>query len=153
MVPVTTPVPPTATPARTPTVAVSGTPTSVASPTASATPDSVTLTRYWLGRTVAHPGDTVSVNYAIQNGTGKQTQLALGISMKSSSSPSWSSGFADPSHDVTAMVGPGSSTHERFFTLPSGLASGTYDVAWGLRDAAGRQVSVASESAALRVVK
>jgi hypothetical protein len=106
-----------------------------------------------LGETTAHPGDTISVSYAIDNGTGQQAQLVLGVSMKASSDISWSSGFADPTHDVTAIVSTGHSTHERFFTLPATLTPGIYDVAWGLRDAAGNQVAVVSGAGALHVVK
>jgi hypothetical protein len=131
----------------------SPTPGVTASPTSSATSATVTLTRYWLGQTSAHPGDTLSVGYAISNGTGQQAQLTLGISMKPSSAPSWTSGFADPSHDVTAIVAVGNSTHKRYFTLPTSLAPGSYDVAWGLRDASGAQVAVVSTTEALQVVK
>lgn len=140
-------------PIATPAHATPGPTVVTSSPTPSPTSDTVTLARYWLGGTTAHPGDTISVGYAIENGTGQQAQLVLGISMKASSDISWNSGFADPSHDVTAIVPAGHSTHERFFTLPTTLAPGTYDVAWGLRDAAGAQVAVVSDAAALRVVK
>jgi hypothetical protein len=129
------------------------TPTASATALASPTAGTATLTRYWLRKTVARVGETISVSYAIDNASGHEMSLALGVSMKASSSPSWIAAFADPAHDVTAAVAPGSSTHERFFTLPPGLAPGSYDVAWGLRDSAGQQVTVVSTAGALHIVK
>jgi hypothetical protein len=149
IIPVSTPV--RATPP--PSWATVATVSSTSTPAASSTADTLTLTRYWLGGATAHPGSTVSVKYAIDNGTGQQQQVSLGVSMKATSDPSWGSAFADPAHDVTAIVSPGSSTHERFFTLPPTLAPGAYDVSWGLRDAAGNQLAVVATAAVLHVVK
>lgn len=151
MVPISTPA--HATPSPTPNTTAGPTPSATASSTPSATSDTITLTRYWLGQTSAHPGDTILVEYAVSNGTGRPAQLTLGMSMKASSAPGWGSGFADPSHDVTATVPPGNSTHERYFALPATLAPGGYDVAWGLKDSTGAQVTVVSATDALHVVK
>jgi hypothetical protein len=96
----------------------------------------VTLVRYWIGTTVAHPGGIMSVGYVINNGTGRTERLMLGASIKPSRALSWASAtISDPSRDVVATVLPGASIHSRFFAIPTNLRPGTYDVAWGLRDA------------------
>jgi hypothetical protein len=151
MVPISTPSPATPTPIST--TVPAATATAATSPTPSSTAGVVTLARYWLGQNTAHPGDTLSVRYAVDNNTGLQIQVALGISMKASTVPSWDAAIADPSHDVTAIIAPGHSTHERYFTIPAGVAPGWYDVAWGLRDAAGQQLALESTPAVLHVVK
>jgi hypothetical protein len=122
-------------------------------PDASPTSATATLTKYWLGQTEAHPGDTVTVRYDIENGTGRLLYLGLGVSMKLSTASSWGSAITDPAHDVTAAVAPGSSSHTRYFTLPATLAPGAYDVAWGLKSSSGEQIAVDSSAGALRIVK
>lgn len=119
----------------------------------SPTSGAATLSKYWLDQTEAHAGDTITVRYDIQNGTGRLMYIGLGVSMKPSSSPSWISAVTDPAHNVTAAVPPGTSSHTRYFTLPSGMASGSYDVAWGITDSSGRQIDVDSSPGALRIVK
>jgi hypothetical protein len=132
-------------------------PTATAKPLPSATPTptsgTVTLTSYWVGSTTAQPGQTVSIGYVIDNGTGHTARITLGASIKSSHVINWLSGqINDPYHDVVATVPPGVSTHVRYFTLPNRLHAGTYDVAWGLRNAlsGGREALVAAPDA-LRV--
>lgn len=132
-------------------------PTATAKPLPSPTPTpgsgTVTLTSYWVGDSTAQPGQTVSIGYVINNGTGRTARITLGASIKSSHVISWLSGqINDPYHDVVAIVPPGVSTHVRYFTLPSRLRAGTYDVAWGLRNAlsGGRDALVAAPDA-LRV--
>lgn len=155
MVPVATapPVTPTLIPSPTsmPTVAIGVTAT--ATPTVSPTGGTASLTRYWVGKASARAGDIIPIGYEIANDTGQAMQLALGVSIKPSTAPSWNGAIADPSHDVTASVAPGTTTHERFFTVPTGLAPGTYDVAWGLKDASGQQVAVVVTAAALHIIQ
>lgn len=153
MVAVSTPSPATPTPRSTPTPRTSITPVPTATAAASPTVATIALTRYWLGQTEAHAGDTVTVKYDIENGTPQSMFIGLGVSMKPSTAPSWSSAFIDPAHDVTAAVEPGGSSHTRFFTLPADLAPGSYDVAWGLKDSSGEQIAVDSSASALRIVK
>lgn len=124
--------------------------TPVASPTPTPTTGTVTLTSYWVGNSTAQPGQTVSIGYVIDNGTGHTARITLGASIKSSHVISWLSGqINDPYHDVVAIVPPGVSTHIRYFTLPSRLHAGTYDVAWGLRNAVsgGREALIAAPAA------
>ncbi len=153
MVAISTPLPATPRPSSTPTPLTALTPLPTVTAAASPTTATTTLTKYWLDQTEAHAGDTITVRYDIENGTGQPMYIGLGISMKSSSAASWSSAFIDAAHDVTAAVPPGSSTHTRYFTLPDHLAPGDYDVAWGLKDSSGTQIDVASSSGALRIVK
>lgn len=97
----------------------------------------VTLANYWVGTAQARRGQTVSVGYVINNGTGSTTRVMLGASIKAARVVSWVSGtVSDPAHDVVAVVPPGITTHVRYFTLPHRVRPGVYDVAWGLRDAA-----------------
>lgn len=132
-------------------------PTATAKPLPSATPTptsgTVTLTSYWVGSSTAQPGQTVSIGYVIDNGTGHTARITLGASIKSSHVISWLSGqINDPYHDVVAIVPPGVSTHVRYFTLPSRLHAGTYDVAWGLRNAlSGSREALVAAPDALRV--
>ena len=112
-------------------------PISTATPTPSPTAASsiVSLDNYWLGSQVARRGQTISVGYVIDNATGRTLHLMLGASVKSARTSNWTQGtVSDPYHDVVAIVPPGTSTHVRYFTLPRRLQTGTYDVAWGLRD-------------------
>lgn len=126
------------------------TPTPTATPSA---PGIVTLTRYWVGTLHARPGETIVVGYVIDNITRRTTRIMLGASLKSTRSVSWASGaINDPYHDVVALVPPGVSLHTRYFTLPRGLAPGTYDVAWGLRNAvSGTRDALVTAPAMLRV--
>lgn len=138
--PTTVPIPPTPTPTIAPL------------PTPTATPGTgiVTLARYWVGSTTVQPGQTVSIGYVIDNGTGHTVRVSLGASIKSSHVYSWLSGqINDPYHDVVAIVPPGISTHIRYFTLPRTIRAGTYDVAWGLSNATngGRDALVAARDA------
>ncbi len=133
--------------------AIKPTATPLPSPTPAPTSGTVTLTSYWVGSSTAQPGQTVSIGYVIDNGTGSTARITLGASIKSSHVISWLSGqINDPYHDVVAIVPPGVSTHIRYFTLPRRLHAGAYDVAWGLRNAlsGGREALVAAPDA-LRV--
>jgi hypothetical protein len=145
---------PTTTPAPRRTPTPRPTATSLPSPTPSPTPaGTVTLTNYWVGTATASPGSTIEVGYVIDNETGRTARVELGASVKVSSRLSWASAaISDPSHDVVAVVPPGVTTHVRYFTLASGLRAGSYDVAWGLRDAdTGARVALAAASDALRL--
>jgi len=127
-------------------------PTSTATPIPSPTAASgiVSLANYWVGSQVARHGQTISVGYVIDNGTGRTLHLMLGASVKSARTLNWTQGtVSDPYHDVVAIVPPGTSTHVRFFTLPRQLQPGTYDVAWGLRDSTSgsREDLIAARSA------
>lgn len=153
MVSISTPLPATPRPSSTPTPLTSLTPVPTITPAVSSTAATVTLTKYWLDQTQAHAGDTITVRYDIENGTGQLMYIGLGVSMKPASARSWISAFIDPAHDVTAAVPPGSSSHTRYFGLPAGLAPGSYDVAWGLKDTGGRQIAVESAPGVLRIVK
>lgn len=116
--------------AATPTV----TPTPL--PTPSPTPGVLTLARYWVGSLHALPGQTIAIGYVIDNGTGRTERIMLGASLKSDRILNWATqALSDPPHDVVAIVPPGITTHTRYFTLPRGLRPGSYDLAWGLRDA------------------
>lgn len=116
------------------------------------TAGTVTLTRYWISTTLAHRGSTIGVGYVIDNETGRTDAIMLGASVKSTSTLSWLAAINDTSHDVIATVPPGVSTHSRFFTLPTRLRPGLYDVAWGLRDAGtGASDAVVSADGVLRV--
>lgn len=141
--------PATATPKPKPTLF----PTSTPAPTPSPTSGIITLVRYWVGATRARPGQAVEIGFVIDNETGHTARILLGASLKSSRSLTWAAGVvSDPAHDVVATVPPGTSTHVRFFTLPTGLRAGAYDVAWGLRNAlTGRREALVSAVGALRV--
>jgi hypothetical protein len=133
------------------------TPTVVASATATATPAPTTgtlrLAGYSVSQSGAAPGSTIAVTYTIVNGTGRAERLELGASIKSSRSATWTSGvISDPGHDVVAIVPPGTSTHFRYFTVPSGARAGRYDVGWGLIDAStGQAVAFSQAGGALSV--
>lgn len=109
-------------------------PTPTTAPRPTATTGIVTLARYWVGTLRARPGQTIEVGYVIDNQTGHTARISLGASIKGSHYLSWGTSVSDPSHDVVAIAAPGVTTHVRFFTLPTGLSRGVYDVAWGLRD-------------------
>ena len=115
----------------------------------------VSINRYWVNQTVAQNGRTVALGYVINNPTGHPIRVLLGASLKSSQALSWSQqALNDPSHDVVAVVPPGVTTHVRYFTVPSGLRPGAYDVAWGLRSAAsGRRNSLVAAPRVLHVVR
>ncbi len=131
------------------------TPTATPQPSPTPTPMSgtVSLTNYWVGSSTAQPGQTVSIGYVINNGTGHTVRVTLGASIKSSRSVSWLSGqINDPYHDVVATVPPGISTHIRYFTVPARLRAGSYDVAWGLSNAlTGSRESLVAAVGALRI--
>jgi hypothetical protein len=139
---------PTAQPTASPTVRSTATPSPAPSPTTGI----VTLVRYWVGSPSARPGQTVAMGYVIDNATGHTVRVMLGASLKASASPNWVTGaISDPAHDVVAEVPPGTTTHERFFTLPR-VKRGSYDVAWGLKDAStGGRVALVSAGSALQV--
>jgi hypothetical protein len=104
----------------------------------------VALSNYWVNGQSARSGQTIAVAYVIRNDTGRTERIMLGASLKARSAPSWTAAINDPYHDVVAVVPPGSTVHVRYFTLPSRLRPGTYDVAWGLRDVAtGRRLGLA----------
>jgi len=114
----------------------------------------VTLANYWVNQTVVRHGRTFALGYVINNGTGHTLHLMLGASLKSSHTLSWAvKALSDPGHDVVAIVPPGVSTHERFFTLPSRVRPGAYDVAWGLRNAVtGDRAGLVAAPGALKVL-
>lgn len=113
----------------------------------------VRLVTYWVGTPRVPRGQTVSIGYVIDNELGVTVRLMLGASIKLAHGASWASGaLSDPAHDVVATVAPGTTTHARFFTLLPNLRAGTYDVAWGLRDAqTGHHVVLATAANALQV--
>lgn len=128
--------------------------TAHATPVPSPTPSGVvTLTNYWVGSTTTHPGTTIAVGYVIDNRTGATAHVQLGASVKASSRLSWATdSISDPGHDVVAVVPPGISRHVRYFTLSRGLRSGSYDIAWGLRNpSTGARVALVAAQSALRV--
>jgi hypothetical protein len=126
--------------------------TATAMPLATATSGTISLSNYWVGSTLAQRGQTVSIGYVIDNGTGQTVRVMLGASVKASSTLSWSASLADPFHDVVAVVPPGATTHVRYFTLPAGLRPGSYDIAWGLRDpATGQREALIFSSGVMRV--
>lgn len=125
-----------------------------ATPLPSPTPSGiVTLANYWVGSTSSRAGSTIAVGYEIDNQTGATARIELGASVKASSRLNWATdSISDPSHDVVAIVPPGISRHVRYFTLSPGLRSGSYDVAWGLRDpTTGGRVALVAAHSALRV--
>jgi hypothetical protein len=144
----------TPTPLATPTALSTPTALVTATPTATPTSGTVSLDRYWVGSPSARRGNIISIGYVIDNGTGRTQRIMLGASIKSARSLSWFSSISDPSHDVVAIVPPGVSTHIRYFTLPYGLRPGSYDVAWGLRDAAtGNRDALVTAALSLRVTR
>lgn len=124
-------------------------------PTETATPTSgtIALTNYYVSNPSARTGQTVAVVYTIDNGTGHTARVMLGASIKSKRVADWGLGaISDPEHDVVAIAPPGISTHLRYFTIASNLRPGSYDVGWGLRDAAsGRAIAFLAAQGALRV--
>lgn len=124
-------------------------------PVPTATPGIVTLVNYWIGSKQARPGQTVSVDYVIDNATGTTVRLFLGASIKSVRTPTWTEGVInDPPHDVVATVPPGVTIHLRYFTLPPTLRPGLYDVAWGLRDpVSGERLALVAAKAILAVTR
>lgn len=132
-------------------------PTPTAAPaTATPAPTAVTgivaLTQYWVGTLHTRPGRTIAIGYVIDNETGQTERITLGASLKSRRSLSWAAAISDPWHDVVATVPPGTSTHVRYFTLPPGLRPGSYDVAWGLRNAVnGKRDALVFAPAVIRV--
>jgi hypothetical protein len=115
----------------------------------------LTLTRYWIGSVQARRGNTITVSFVIDNATGRTQRLMLGTSIKASRALSWiTSSISDPAHDVVTIVPPGISTHLRYFTISPVTSPGTYDVAWGLRNAvSGGRLALAFAPAALRVTR
>jgi len=112
------------------------------------------LARYWVDQNVVRHGNTIAMGYVIDNETGRTMRVMLGASLKSSRAGSWlAQSLSDPAHDVVAIVPPGISTHTRYFTLPAGLHPGSYDVAWGLRNAStGMRAGLVAAPRALQVV-
>jgi hypothetical protein len=115
----------------------------------------LTLDRYWIGSVEARRGRAITVSYVIDNATGRNQRLMLGVSIKATRALSWlSSSISDPGDDVVATIPPGVSTHVRYFTIPSGTRPGAYDVAWGLRSPVnGERVALVFAPAALRVAR
>jgi hypothetical protein len=143
---------PTATATISATSTVTATKTPVATPTSTQTSGTVTLANYWVATPHARRGQTIAVGFIINNGSGHTLHLMLGASIKSDRVQSWAYSLSDPAHDVVAVVPPGMSTHIRYFTLPSALKAGAYDVAWGLRHAgSGRRAALVAADAVLRV--
>jgi hypothetical protein len=130
-------------------------PTATPAPTPQPTTGTIVLTNYYVTSSSARTGQTVSVVYTIDNGTGHTAHLMLGASIKSMRVANWAVGaINDPSHDVVAVAPPGLTTHLRYFTLSPSLRPGAYDVGWGLRDAAtGQSVTFLAAQGALRVMK
>lgn len=130
-------------------------PTATPHPTPQPTTGTIVLTNYYVTSSSARTGQTVSVVYTIDNGTGHTVHLMLGASIKSMRVANWAAGaINDPSHDVVAVAPPGITTHLRYFTLAPSLRPGAYDVGWGLRDAAtGQSVAFLAAPGALRVMK
>jgi hypothetical protein len=151
---------PSATAARAPTSQPTVRPTATPRATPTATPQltptlgTITLARYWVGTLQVRRGQTISVGYVIDNGTGHTARVLLGASVKATRALSWAgAAVSDPYHDAVAVVPPGISTHVRYFTLPVGIRPGFYDAAWGLRDAAtGRRDALVTAAAVLRVI-
>ncbi|HZS93585.1 MAG TPA: hypothetical protein VFA78_02215 [Chloroflexota bacterium] len=108
-----------------------------------------------MGVRTAYDGETIEIGYVINNGTGHTARVTLGASLKFHRVYSWLAGqINDPFHDVVAVVPPGISNHVRYFTLPSRLKPGTYDVAWGLRNAStGKPLALVAADDALRVYR
>jgi hypothetical protein len=114
----------------------------------------VALSNYWVNGQTARSGQTIAIGYLIRNDTGRTERIMLGASLKPRSALSWTAAINDPYHDVVAVVPPGATVHVRYFTLPAGLRPGTYDVAWGLRDAAsGRRLGLAFAPSVVTVTR
>ena len=114
----------------------------------------VALSNYWVNSQRAQVGQTIAVGYVIRNDTGKTERIMLGASLKARSAPSWTEAINDPNHDVVAIFPPGATVHVRYFSLPSGLRPGVYDVAWGLRDAeTGQRLGLAFAPSVVRVTR
>jgi hypothetical protein len=86
------------------------------------------------------PGETLSLHYVVDNGSGTTQRAVLGASIKGMGTGSWTtSAISDPPHDVVAILPPGTSVHLRYFRVPLDIAPGRYDVAWGLLSPLTRQ--------------
>lgn len=143
--------PPTATPGK-PTVTPA--PAATPAPLPSPTPGTIELARYWVDSQQARSGQVVAIGYLIDNTTGRVEHVSLGASLKARRVLTWGDAINDTAHDVVAVVPPGISTHLRYFALPRGLRPGSYDVAWGLREArSGRRVGLAFAPAVLTVTR
>lgn len=149
--PVTPTVPPTKAP-PTRTVPPTQTPLPTVPPTLA--PISVSIQSYSLDASWVNPGQTVGVRYVIVNNSGRTVDVLLGASLKSSRIAGWGAAINDPSHDIVAAVPPGTSSHLRYFTVPSTLRPGTYDAAWGLKDSnTGAPEALVTSAAAVRVAR
>jgi hypothetical protein len=131
------------------------TPTATALPTPTRTAGILTLSNYWIGQLTAAPGQTIEVGYVVANGTGRTAHMVLGASIKPAHALNWATAtISDPYHDVVATIRPGVTRHYRFFTLPAGMHSGAYDVAWGLRDpSTGARQSLVFAASVLRIIR
>jgi hypothetical protein len=131
------------------------TPTPTPAPTATRAAGTLTLVRYWISSVRTRRGGTNSVSYVIDNATGRTARVMLGATIKATRDLSWiSAGISDPADDLIAVVAPGVSAHLRYFTVAAPARPGTYDVAWGLRNAvSGRRVALVFAPAALQITR
>jgi hypothetical protein len=60
---------------------------------------------------------------------GDPTSIVLGAPIRAVGGGTW---INDPSHDTTVSLRPGRNTYSRTFTVPLGIAPGSYDIVWGL---------------------
>ena len=79
--------------------------------------------------TAINPGGRLTVYYRINNPSSSNLTVGLGCSIRKNGTGTW---IDDSDDDVYKSCPPGESTQTRYFDVQSGVASGSYDVAWGL---------------------
>lgn len=79
--------------------------------------------------TTINPGGRLTVYYRINNSNSGNLTVGLGCSIRKNGTGTW---INDSDDDVYKSCPPGESTQTRYFDVQSGVASGSYDVAWGL---------------------
>ena len=74
------------------------------------------------------PGQSITLDYGIDSPT--TTKVILGASIRPTGTSTWT--ISDASHDIKVSLSAGYNSKSRQFSVPSGTAPGTYDVAYGL---------------------
>jgi len=84
------------------------------------------ITDFYASKTTVVPGETITLTYVIYNNLGRSHAFGLGATMEGD--------INDEAHDVAYTLNSGTYTRTRLFTIPTGTAPGTYDLARALHN-------------------
>jgi hypothetical protein len=89
----------------------------------------LSLSEHSLQPSGAEPGSALTLRYTIANQGDAPASVVLGASLRPTGGGNW---VNDPADDTEVTVEVPQGTASRVFQIPAGIASGRYDVAWGL---------------------